>query len=611
MKKITRRSFLKASGLLAASAALASGLTACGGSSASSSVSNGSIASSNNSGKGHPVITINAPYRNMSLFYDLVKEKYPDINLEIEAYNGQNTSAYVKNMRISGKMPDIYFTTYYTPGRMDDENDFLDLSSYDFTGNFTQSRLRDVTLNGGVYMLPVSYTALGITYNKTLLEKNGWELPTSLQEVETLKEKVEAAGCELARAQLQYPGYGFQYLCSIASTGFLSTIDGLVWQEKFLNGEANVSDTPEMVENLQVVQRYRDLGILNGNGTPMNDSQTKDTVGEGNVLFLLGNSNDMSTPENDFRLLPYLSEDGSQNVFILNVSRYFGLNKQLTEPGSEQKLEDALHVMEVLSTMEGLECLDSTQNNARLFPLKEFTVDADSYYVDMIDDLNSGHTAAFIYSGWENIAVVLGNKVIDFACGNASLEDVIQCFDDNQYLITENIAPAYTTATEEIPREDCARAVGIGFGQAVGAQAALISLNVWNYNADPTAKMNTYGVSGRLFPLPVSDEEIVSIIPTGWHNDIFQVTLSGKRIKELAETGYDYYGNGSNFPYVLVTKGGKELDDDTLYTIPICGATEDVQAEGNYTDSGVLGLDAMRTYFEQFETFSKDDIVWE
>ena len=37
----------------------------------------------------------------------------------------------MKDMRLSGELPDIYSTTYYTPGRMDDEGDFLDLSGYD------------------------------------------------------------------------------------------------------------------------------------------------------------------------------------------------------------------------------------------------------------------------------------------------------------------------------------------------------------------------------------------------------------------------------------------------------------------------------------------------
>ncbi len=44
-----------------------------------------------------------------------------------------------------------------------------------------------------------------------------------------------------------------------------------------------------------------------------------------------------------FGLMPYLSEDGSKNVFILNVNRFYGLNKKLEN--DPEKLEDALKVM--------------------------------------------------------------------------------------------------------------------------------------------------------------------------------------------------------------------------------------------------------------------------
>ena len=172
-------------------------------------------------------------------------------------------------------MTDIYFTTYYVPGRYDDKSDFLDLSGYDFTGNYVQSRLREVTLDGSIYMLPMGYNAIGITYNKTLLDKNGWELPTSFKELEELAPKVKEAGYNLCLDQLQYPGFGFQFLCNIADTGFLSTIDGLKWQDDFLNGDANVSDTPEMVKAVQSIEKWRDLGMLNANGTPDSDSDTK------------------------------------------------------------------------------------------------------------------------------------------------------------------------------------------------------------------------------------------------------------------------------------------------------------------------------------------------
>ena len=561
----------------------------------------------------HPVITMNAPYRNMATLLDLVHEKYPEVNLEVLPYNGANTTTYFNNMRRSNQMPDIYFSTFYAPGRYDDEGQLLDLSAYDFTGNFVQSRLREVTYQGAVYMLPLSYNALGITYNRTLLEKNGWTLPTNLSEMEALKEKVEAAGYTFCVDMLQFPGYGFQYLCNIADTGYLSSTEGIAWQNQFLKGEANVSDTPEMEESIRLLQRWRDIGILNGNGSPNNDGETKKTVAEGNTLFILGNSVDFGVElgvEDKYSLMPYLSEDGNHNVFILNVSRYVGLNKSLGEKGSEQKLADALKVMEVLSTVEGLESLEPTQNNSRLLALKDAVVSEDSFYADILDELNSGHTAGFIYSGWENLVVPLGEKMIDFACGRTDIDDVIRFIDDNQKLITENIITYYTDVTETISLEDCARAVGIAFAQATGSEAALISTNPWVY--DPTSLgMNSRGVNGCLFPLLLGDEEIVSILPTGWKNNIQTVTLTGARIKELAKTGYDVNGNGVMYPYVLVTKGGMELDDATVYTIPICGATAEVQEEGNAQDTGILGLDAARTYFGQFETFGAKDIQWE
>ena len=561
----------------------------------------------------HPVITMNAPYRNMSTFVDKVKEKYPEINLEIIPYNGQNTSTYMLDMRKCGEMPDIYFITYYTPGRFDDEADFLDLSSYDFTGEYVQSRLREVTLNSGIYMLPMGYNALGITYNKTLLDENGWELPDSFKELEELAPKVEEAGYTLCLDQLQYPGFGFQFLCNIADTGFLSTIDGQKWQEAFLKGEVNVSDTPDIVENIKLLDKWRDLGMLNGNGTPDNDTDTKAEMIKGNTLFLIGNSNDLSSEsgaEDEFRLMPYLSEDGDQNVFVLNVSRYVGLNKKLGEEGNEQKLEDALHVMEVLSTVDGMESLEPSQVNSRLLPLKDAKVGEDSYYADVLDELNSGHTASFIYTGWENAIVPIGETMLDYIKGNAEVEDVIKAFDDNQHLITEDTMDTCTTVTEMLDMDTCAKLVGICFAKAVNADAALISTNPWRYDKD-AYEMNREGVSGALFPMGVSDQEIVSIIPTGWTNNIQTVTLTGKRIKELIESGYERSDNSVSFPYVLVSKEGMEFEDDTVYTIVICGASDEVKEEGNIQDTGVLGLDAAKAYLSQFKTLSPKDIVWE
>ena len=111
--------------------------------------------------------------------------------------------------------------------------------------------------NGAIYLLPSTYNCYGITYNKTLLKKYGWELPNSFAELEELAAKAKEAGVDLCLPQIQYPGYGFQYLCNIADADFLGTLDGRLWQQDYLSGKANVSNTPGMMQAMDGLEATR------------------------------------------------------------------------------------------------------------------------------------------------------------------------------------------------------------------------------------------------------------------------------------------------------------------------------------------------------------------
>lgn len=560
----------------------------------------------------HEPITVEAPYRNLSAFMDLVKEKYPEIQLEVIPYSGGNTSAFVQNQLKADDMPDIYFTSVYRPGLEDVSDRLIDMSGYDFTGKYAESRLADVSDHGAVYLLPTHYTCIGITYNKTLLEKHGWKLPESFRELKALAPKVKAAGCQLALDQVQYPGYGFQYMCNILSTSFFNTMEGRRWQTRFLNGDATVAGTPELQKAFDLLDEWRKIGMLNGDGDPRDDNKTRDQMAEGNTLFMLGSKNTFEEGTTDeFGMMPFLSEDGSQNAFILNVNRYVGLNKHLQEPGNEQKMKDAVHVMEVLSTVEGLTALNKAFSDNSMLPLKDYTLPETSYYKDIEEELNSGITAPFIYAGWENMIVPVGENMISYMKGNGSIEDIEKQLDEDQKLLKDNTEAAYTTVSEKLDTKDCARLVGIAFAKAAKADASLVSMNKW-YKLDDDMDLNTDGVSGALFALPVTDQELTSIIPTGWNGNIQTVTLTGKRIRELAESGYDRMGDQIHtFPYVLVTPQGVTLKDKSMYTVAICGVTDEVAREGKLKDTGILGLDAAREYVSQSDRLSKKDLVWE
>ena len=405
--------------------------------------------------KKHEAITFMAPYLDIDSFIEEVHKTYPEIELEVVPYSGANTTTYLQNMLEADDLPDICTQTFYKPDVVDVSDKMIDLSRYDFTDNYVESRLKEVSDEGALYMLPSLYNCYGITYNKTLLEKNGWKLPTSFTELEELADKAKEAGVTLCMAQIQYPGSAFQYVCNIADAGFLSTMSGKQWQKDYLSGKANVSNTPGMMESMEYIQKWKDLGMLDcSNSDPADDGKTREAFIKGNSLFLLGPQNGIMDAEDTtdkFGLMPYLSEDGSRNVFILNVNRFYGLSKKLEN--NPEKLEDALKVMKVLSTVEGTSALypDSTLK-AGLLPFKDAKAD-ETFYADISDMINAGNTTPFIYSGWENTIVNTGTKMLEFMQDQASIKDVADQLDEDQNSVVNNQPEVITTATEEISQE--------------------------------------------------------------------------------------------------------------------------------------------------------------
>ena len=592
MKKISRCSFLQVVGLLAATAAL----TACGGKTETVKKDD-----------THEVITFMAPYMEEEAFIEQVHSVYPEVNIEIVPYSGDNTTTCLQNMFEANDLPDICTLTVYDPMTYHVSDKLLDLSGYDFTDNYVESRLQEVSDNGAIYLLPSSYNCYGITYNKTLLREHGWELPNSFAELEALAAEAKEAGVDLCLPQIQYPGYGFQYLCNIADADFLGTLDGKLWQKDYLSGEANVSNTPGMMQAMAYVQKWKDIGMLNDSGDALDDNVTRQRMTEGNTLFLIGGTNGIVESDDNadkFGLMPYLSEDGTQNVFVLKVNRFYGLNKKLEQ--NPQKLEDALKVMRVLSTVEGSSALIPAKTlKCSLLPFKDAKAD-DTYYADVADVLNAGNTAPFIYSGWENTIVTTGTKMLDFIKGDATMEDVIRQMDEDQDSVVNNTPDTITTVTEELSQEDCAMLVGRCFAQATGSDLALVSLSTW-IPGNPTDQ-NHHGVAAKLYAKGITDYDLSVILPTGWNRTIQTVTLTGQQINDLLATGYDAYGNGKGYPYVMASPVQPEADK--TYQVAICGVSDQLAAEADVVDSGVVGMDAAKAFFGAYTSISQADTAW-
>lgn len=391
-------------------------------------------------------------------------------------------------------------------------------------------------------------------------------------------------------------------MCNIADTAFLGTFQGKQWQKDYLTGKANVSDTQGMMDCMEYIQKWKDLGMFTMNEkNSQSDDEIRNEFMEGNTLFLLGSKNGIGETDDtkdQFGLMPYLSEDGSQNVYILNVTRYHGLSKKLEE--NPQKLEDALKVMEILSSVEGTTAIyDESKLKSSLLPFKDWNAD-DTYYGDIADEINAGNTAPLIYAGWENTLVTTGNLMLEYIQDQATLEDVVNQLDMDQDSVVNNKPEVITTATETISQESCAKLIGKSFMEATKSDAALISLGKWIQGNGKD--QNKAGVNGKLYAQDITEADICTILPTSWYGTIQTAELTGKDIKKLCEDGYNAAGTGNTYPYVLVND--KELEDGKTYQVAICGADENI----TLNDSGIVGMDAAKDYFSKFKTLSEADV---
>ena len=111
-------------------------------------------------------------YGKYEAFLGLLGETYPEIELEFISYTGGNATGYSWAQMRADDIPDIFITSQMLDEGLAKER-LVDLSGYDFVNQLSTSLLDQVSVDGGVYLLPINNIIYGIYYNKTLMEEHG------------------------------------------------------------------------------------------------------------------------------------------------------------------------------------------------------------------------------------------------------------------------------------------------------------------------------------------------------------------------------------------------------------------------------------------------------
>ena len=263
-------------------------------------------------------------------FMDAFHEKYPDIEVEFISYKGFNQTGYIRECLEAGELPDIITTTFFVDEELQKER-MLDLSKYSFVNNYTDYWLNKCNVDGSVYLLPSNYSAIGFYYNKTIMDKYGWELPKNFEELKELSVKIEEAGLNTCVARLDLEGFVFSYLFGLGNTFYFNTEEGAAWKNDFLEGKADAVGNLEPV--LSYFKEWADAGFISKDDIGV--KAVSDSFLLGDTVFMLCQGLNVRQFEVDgvgtmeYGIFPWLSPNGESNMIVSNVSRYYGLNKKL------------------------------------------------------------------------------------------------------------------------------------------------------------------------------------------------------------------------------------------------------------------------------------------
>lgn len=185
-------------------AAMVLSLGACGSSSSSASASGSAKEASSGAASSGSDLSGNVTvwYHDYSMEKSLQKvikdfnKKYPDVDVEYEIKGDGDYDSLLKNAIQSGSGPDAFYTQGTATSTMQDlvDNNVLeDLTNvvdYSFISDDAKAR---GTIDGKIYSVPwMTLDTRTVFYNKDMFKENGWKVPKTFSEFESLLKKIKA-----------------------------------------------------------------------------------------------------------------------------------------------------------------------------------------------------------------------------------------------------------------------------------------------------------------------------------------------------------------------------------------------------------------------------------
>lgn len=180
-------------------------------------------------------------------------ELHPNVSFTNIYYNqGTDYFPQLSTALSSGDQPNIIMGNPGLYPELVNEGFVMDLTDNETIKamNLPSGDLGDVSANGKIYGFPIDFKSWGVFYNKTIFDEMGFEVPTTLTQLNEIQDKLIAAGIDPYSRSYADAVYGDIECRNTVWTRALEAGDKDVF-EKLMSGEKKFADYPYFVEALE------------------------------------------------------------------------------------------------------------------------------------------------------------------------------------------------------------------------------------------------------------------------------------------------------------------------------------------------------------------------
>jgi raffinose/stachyose/melibiose transport system substrate-binding protein len=258
--------------------------------------------------------------------YKAYTDAHPNVTIKRESFQTQQMQQTVNTALASGTGPDIIFYdagpgyagVLANAGLLSPLDAYA--AQYGWTDKIAGQSLEATSLQGKLYGLPLQVDLIGMYYNKTLLDKEGWQVPTTVADLETLCKTAKDKGYDPPIAFADQEGWEAFHQFSMAANDMIGP-DAM--RALLYNNQGSWS-SPEIVKAIQtyfVDLKNAGCYSADANGINYDDGNSQLYTGQ-SILDTTGSwlVSDIQTnmPDQNVGFAPFPAIDGAKGQYWIS-----------------------------------------------------------------------------------------------------------------------------------------------------------------------------------------------------------------------------------------------------------------------------------------------------